>query len=195
VLLLAALTLAAPSVYAECSLTSTGNIPIDDLGPSNYHGFSGGLYPGGAINPQPPHAAAALAIATDQIKPLDAWCNVDLGFTWLCSDLDPDFVQPIATGGVPKVATHLLAFFKTDPTATPWLLRGTVSGQPPTMSASATLSTCETYDPDANTAKTFIYTGLSIAVSAGDTTAFKVMTPAWGNHSTFSSSDLLVWSD
>ncbi len=358
VLLVAALNLAAPPIYADCSLTSTGNIPIDDLGPSNYQGFTGGLYPGGANNPPPAHAAAALAIATDQIKPLDASGNLDLvhgkivmisvgmsnttrefasagpqtfkkladadpsknpqlvivdgaqsgedatdwvdtsappwttvnqrlsgagvtpaqvqvawlkqalagpvnygafplhaqmlqsdleiilrnlktkypnikitylsprsraytnvpnaqspepfayetgfadkwtiedqingvgnlnfdpangpvvaplilwgpyiwadgliarsdGFTWLCSDLDSDFVHPNATGGVPKVATHLLAFFKTDPTATPWFLRGTVSGQPPTVNASAAPSsgpaplmvnfTADASDPD-----------------------------------------------
>ena len=39
------------------------------------------------------------------------------GFTWLCSDLEADFTHPSASGGVPKVASHLLAFFKTDPTA------------------------------------------------------------------------------
>jgi hypothetical protein len=77
-LLLAALTLAALPVYADCSLTSTGNIPIDDLGPSNYQGFTGGLYPGGANNPPAAHAAAALAIATNQLKPLDASGNLDL---------------------------------------------------------------------------------------------------------------------
>ena len=357
-LLLAALTLAALPVYADCSLTSTGNIPIDDLGPSSYQGFTGGLYPGGANNPPAAHAAAALAIATNQIKPLDASGNLDLdhgkivmisvgmsnttqefaskgsqnfkiradadpsknpqlvivdgaqgdkdapdwvnpraptwttvnqrlnaagvtpaqvqvvwlkqalirpvnygafpahaqalqsdlekilrdlktnypnikitylsprsraytnvptlenpepfayetgfadkwtiedqingvgnlnfdpangpvvaplilwgpyiwadgltarsdGFTWLCSDVGSDFTHPTATGGVPKVATQLLAFFKTDPTATPWFLRGTVSGQPPIVSASATPSsgpapltvsfTADASDPD-----------------------------------------------
>ena len=76
--MLAALTLAALPVYADCSLTSTGNIPIDDLGPSNYQGFTGGLYAGGANNPPAAHAAAALAIATNQIKPLDSSGNLDL---------------------------------------------------------------------------------------------------------------------
>lgn len=33
--------------------------------------------------------------------------------------------------GVLKVASQLLAFFKTDPTATPWFLRQTIIGQPP----------------------------------------------------------------
>lgn len=52
------------------------------------------------------------------------------GFTWLCSDLESDFTHPSATGGVPKVAHELLAYFKTDPTAAPWFLRRRVPGLP-----------------------------------------------------------------
>jgi len=59
------------------------------------------------------------------------------GLVWLCSDLEDDFTHPSATGGVPKVGHQLLAFFKTDPTATPWFLRQTVVGSPPTCVASA----------------------------------------------------------
>jgi hypothetical protein len=59
------------------------------------------------------------------------------GFTWLCSDLETDYTHPSPGGGVPKVARQLLAFFKTDPTATPWFLRKTFVGQPPTCSISA----------------------------------------------------------
>jgi PKD repeat protein len=62
------------------------------------------------------------------------------GFIWLCSDLESDFTHPTASGGVPKVASQLLAFFKTDPTATPWFLNRTVTGQPPTVTASASFS-------------------------------------------------------
>jgi len=59
------------------------------------------------------------------------------GLIWLCSDLEDDFTHPSATGGVPKVARQLLAFFKTDPTATPWFLRTTVVSPPPICTASA----------------------------------------------------------
>ena len=53
------------------------------------------------------------------------------GFTWLCSDTEPaDFTHPSATGGVAKVASELLAFFKTDPTATPWFLKKSSAGGP-----------------------------------------------------------------
>lgn len=62
------------------------------------------------------------------------------GFTWLCSDLESDYTHPSATGGVVKVARQLLAFFKTDPTATPWFLRKTLTGQPPALTASANVS-------------------------------------------------------
>src|SRR5262249_35784835 len=58
-------------------------------------------------------------------------------FTWACpDDLQSDFTHPSPTGGVPKVAHQLLAFFKTDPTTTPWFLKKPVAG-PPTCSASA----------------------------------------------------------
>ena len=61
------------------------------------------------------------------------------GFTWLCSDLQSDFTHP-SNNGVPKVAAQLLAFFKTDPTATPWFLRKTTIGQSPACSVSADLT-------------------------------------------------------
>src|SRR5262249_237597 len=44
------------------------------------------------------------------------------GLVWLCSDLQSDFTHP-STNGVTKVASQLLAFFKTDPTTTPWFLK------------------------------------------------------------------------
>jgi hypothetical protein len=61
------------------------------------------------------------------------------GFTWLCSDLESDFTHPSAAGGAPKVGRQLLAFFKTDRTATPWFLRKTVIGQPPQASPAASV--------------------------------------------------------
>jgi len=56
------------------------------------------------------------------------------------TDLESDFTHPSALGGVPKVATELLAFFKTDLTATPWFLRNTVTGQPPTCAPQANVT-------------------------------------------------------
>jgi len=61
-------------------------------------------------------------------------------FTWLCGDVQADFTHPSASGGVPKVASELLAFFKTDPTATPWFLNAAVIGQPPVVTASANVT-------------------------------------------------------
>lgn len=58
------------------------------------------------------------------------------GFTWVCGDLENDFTHP-STNGVAKVARQLLAFFKTDPTATPWFLRRGMVGQPPICSPTA----------------------------------------------------------
>jgi hypothetical protein len=60
------------------------------------------------------------------------------GFVWLCEDVSQfDFTHPSVESGVPKVAEQLLAFFKTDPTATPWFLRSAVIGQPASCVASA----------------------------------------------------------
>jgi hypothetical protein len=61
------------------------------------------------------------------------------GFTWSCSDVQSDFTHPSASGRN-KVAHELLAFFKTHATATPWFLRHTVTGQPPTCSATANVT-------------------------------------------------------
>jgi hypothetical protein len=63
------------------------------------------------------------------------------GFVWLCEDVSQfDFTHPSVETGVPKVAEQLVAFFKTDPTATPWFLRSDLIGEPPTCVASADVS-------------------------------------------------------
>jgi PKD repeat protein len=62
------------------------------------------------------------------------------GFTWQCADvISSDYTHPSTTSGVPKVGTQLLAFFKTDPTATPWFLRKPTQGAP-TCSISASIT-------------------------------------------------------
>lgn len=59
------------------------------------------------------------------------------GFIWECGDVrQNDFTHP-SSNGVFKVATHLLAFFKTDPTTTPWFLRKTIVGEPPDCAPAA----------------------------------------------------------
>jgi PKD repeat protein len=52
------------------------------------------------------------------------------GFIWECTDTAGDHMHPSTASGVPKVATQLLAFFKTDPTATPWFLKKPGLGAP-----------------------------------------------------------------
>ena len=47
IVLASALALAPQLARADCSLTTTGNIPLPDLGTGTYQGFTGGLYPGG----------------------------------------------------------------------------------------------------------------------------------------------------
>jgi PKD repeat protein len=62
------------------------------------------------------------------------------GFAWLPSDVSPtDHTHPTPSGRQ-KVADQLQAYFKTDPSATPWFLAPTPSGQGPqvTITASTT---------------------------------------------------------
>lgn len=58
------------------------------------------------------------------------------GLNWNCSDLRSDFTHP-SQAGVFKVSDQLLNFFKTDPTATPWFLRTSVTGAPPVCAPTA----------------------------------------------------------
>ena len=53
------------------------------------------------------------------------------------SDLESDYTHPSANGHVLKVGHQLLAFFKTDPTATPWFLRAHAMGQAPVCAPAA----------------------------------------------------------
>jgi PKD repeat protein len=52
------------------------------------------------------------------------------GFTWQCTDTEPSDLMHPSVFGVQKVGTQLLAFFKTDPTATPWFLKPSGEGAP-----------------------------------------------------------------
>jgi len=68
--------LGANQARGDCSLTYTGRVPLPDLGPGQYGGRQGGLYPGGTNNPPPAHAQAAFDIA-NALRPLDANGNTD----------------------------------------------------------------------------------------------------------------------
>ncbi len=62
------------------------------------------------------------------------------GLVWLCGDTElRDYCHP-AMGGESKVGNMLLAFFRTDPAATPWFLRSTITGQRPSCSIGASKS-------------------------------------------------------
>src|SRR5688500_12894513 len=55
---------------ANCDSTSTGLIPLTELGDSTYQSYEGGLYPGGVNRPPAKHFTAGLELA-DTITPLD----------------------------------------------------------------------------------------------------------------------------
>ncbi|MFO0985176.1 MAG: hypothetical protein U1E76_26185 [Planctomycetota bacterium] len=56
---------------SDCSKTSIGITPLNDLGAGTYQGFAGGLYPGSSDLRPSAHDAAGLALA-QSIVPLDA---------------------------------------------------------------------------------------------------------------------------
>ena len=81
---LLALVWISPALYAQpggagrdCNRTSTGLVPLTDLGTGTYQGFEGGLYPGGLNTPPMAHLSAGIGIALNQIMPLDAAGNPD----------------------------------------------------------------------------------------------------------------------
>ena len=55
---------------ADCSLTSTGLIPLTDMGNRRYRGYRGGLYPGGRNTPTPKYLKKGQA-ASKSIKPIN----------------------------------------------------------------------------------------------------------------------------
>src|SRR5262249_4942275 len=63
---------------ADCTLTSTGNVPLPDLGPGLYQAFSGGLYPGGNSMRPPAHEAAGVNIGVNNVQPRGPTGSVDL---------------------------------------------------------------------------------------------------------------------
>jgi hypothetical protein len=79
-------------------------------------------------------------VATDPPSPFDARSD---GYVWTCSDVQDDGVHPSPPTPGPgpadgefKTGDQLMAFFRTDVTATPWFLRST-SGGPTIVSLTA----------------------------------------------------------
>src|SRR6266545_450124 len=71
-LLVFALTPRTARAGGNCAVTSTGLVPVNDLGTGYYKGAQGGLYPGGSNVRPAGHDAAGLAIA-NSIAPLDTF--------------------------------------------------------------------------------------------------------------------------
>jgi len=71
---LGAATVDAPAeptrVLADCERTSTGLVPLTDMGRRRYRGYRGGLYPNGRNRPSPAYLRQGLAAAR-QVKPVD----------------------------------------------------------------------------------------------------------------------------
>jgi hypothetical protein len=55
---------------AQCSLTSTGLIPLTDMGNRRYRGYRGGLYPGGLNRPSAKYLKKGMT-ASRQVRPIN----------------------------------------------------------------------------------------------------------------------------
>lgn len=75
-ILLVLLGLAAGRTQADCTLTTTNKMPLNDLGAGQYLGQAGGLYPNGSNLRPAAHLAAASQVAA-QIIPRDSNGNSD----------------------------------------------------------------------------------------------------------------------
>lgn len=73
---LLAFPLAASAAASDCSVTSVGFTPLDELGAGTYLGFGGGLYAGGSNALPPGHEAAGL-LEVAEVVPRDAAGNPD----------------------------------------------------------------------------------------------------------------------
>lgn len=71
-------TIAIPAIGhgADCSMTSVGSTPINDLGSNTYLGFQGGLYPNGSNLRPANHESAGLTLA-QSIDALNSNGNAD----------------------------------------------------------------------------------------------------------------------
>ncbi len=66
-----------PTFASDCSQTSVGFAPLNDLGTGTHAGYQGGLYPNGSNQKPAAHAQDGLAIA-QTIQPLNGSGQVDL---------------------------------------------------------------------------------------------------------------------
>ena len=73
---LGVLVLTAEAPAQNCTQTSVGTVPLQDLGAGTYQGFQGGLYPGGTNARPAVHASAGLQSASE-IVPRDPAGNPD----------------------------------------------------------------------------------------------------------------------
>jgi hypothetical protein len=118
-----------PSVVrGDCSLTTTGNIPLPDLGTGTYQGFDGGLYPNGSDTRPTQHQAAGLSEA-NQVKPLDATGNSDNshGIIGLISIGMANATEEFASGGGTSFKSQADADPSKDPQLT--IVDGAQSGK------------------------------------------------------------------
>ena len=58
------------AAQADCTLTSTGLLPLTDMGKRRYRGFRGGLYPAGRNRPTPGYLKKGMT-ASRRVRPID----------------------------------------------------------------------------------------------------------------------------
>ncbi|MCB5165705.1 hypothetical protein LG634_12770 [Streptomyces bambusae] len=68
----------AASAPTDCSFTSSGLVPLNDLGTGTYQGIQGGLYPNGSNSRPAAHESAGQNLAQNAVLPRNAAGQVDL---------------------------------------------------------------------------------------------------------------------
>lgn len=116
-LLLLSWLIATPARAADCSATSIGATPLNELGTGTYAGLVGGLYPGGGNEPPPEHRAEGLARAR-AVEPLD-----------VNGSPDPDGAFVLLSIGMSNTAEEFCSESGAEP-CTPWSFMGQAAEHP-----------------------------------------------------------------
>ena len=104
-LVLAFLTLPSSVRASNCAGTTTGLIPIPQLGSGLYQGYQGGLYPGGSNLRPTPHTNAGIALASS-IGPLDTLGNANVNGRVLLISIGMSNATQEFSHFVPKAMTY-----------------------------------------------------------------------------------------
>src|SRR3954470_13407882 len=86
IIILLVISIKAIGSFPDCTQTSVGFTPINDLGTGTYNGWTGGLYPNGSNFIPAAHRSAGMTLSY-QVQPLDSAGIIDPvngKIVWMC---------------------------------------------------------------------------------------------------------------